>query len=283
MSSECQSYDLSTLLKPGDLDIRRIADATNMPVERYFSLLAEFIDRAPQLIDSLNQITIYEDLENTLNNLDYMIKILGKIGYNKLGAPIDEIIRTSKDEDMANIIPFVKPVLNRFNWVFSRLLTAKIPEDKPSPYENLSLQVALNLSLKELSKEEYDRKLKILAIDDMLFELQTITQVLRKEYKVYKLTNPKMLEEALQYVTPELFLLDCEMPQRSGFDLVPVIRSYEVHKTTPIIFLTSTGTVENISAAVKIGAVDYIVKPFKADMLRQKVAANIVRINLFET
>jgi two-component system chemotaxis response regulator CheY len=91
-----------------------------------------------------------------------------------------------------------------------------------------------------------------------------------------------MLEEALQYVTPELFLLDCDMPQRSGFDLVPVIRSYAVHKTTPIIFLTSTGTADNISTAIKLGACDYVVKPFQADMLRQKVATNIVRKNSFE-
>jgi two-component system chemotaxis response regulator CheY len=72
------------------------------------------------------------------------------------------------------------------------------------------------------------------------------------------------------------------MPQRNGFDLVPVIRSYEEHKTTPIIFLTSTGTADNISAAVKLGACDYVVKPFQADLLRQKVAANIIRKKQFE-
>jgi CheY-like chemotaxis protein len=283
MDSACQNFNLSTLLKLGDLDIRRVADATNMPVEKYFSLLSEFIDRAPQMIDSLIQITAFEDLENALNNLDYLMKILGKIGYNRLGAPIDEIINASKDEDMANVIPFVEPVLNGFNWLFSRLLTAKIPKNKPNPYGNISLQDALTQSLKELSKEECTRKLKILAIDDMLFMLQTISHVLSKEYKVYKLTNPTMLEDALQYVTPELFLLDCDMPQRSGFALVPAIRSYEAHKTTPIIFLTSTGTADNISTAVKLGAVDYVVKPFKPAMLHQKVAANIVRKNLFET
>jgi PleD family two-component response regulator len=136
--------------------------------------------------------------------------------------------------------------------------------------------------MRQLYKDELARKLKILAIDDMLFILQTISQVLSKEYKIYKLTNPTMLETTLQYITPELFLLDCDMPQRSGFDLVPAIRSYDEHKTTPIIFLTSTGTADNISAAIKLGACDYIVKPFQADLLRQKVSANIVRKNSFE-
>jgi CheY-like chemotaxis protein len=282
MDSKCQNFNLSTLLKLGDLDIQRVAVTTNMPVEKYFNLLSEFIDHAPQMVDSLTQITSFDDLENALSNLEYLRKILGRIGYYSLAATIGEIIQVSKDEDLAGIIPFIKTGVNGFNWLFTRLLTAKIPEDQPSPYGNTNLQNALGKAIKNLSNEESARKLKILAIDDMLFILQTISQALSKEYKVYKLTNPSMLEDALQYVTPELFLLDCDMPKRSGFELVPAIRSYEAHKTTPIIFLTSTGTADNISTAIKLGAADYVVKPFQAPLLRQKIAANIVRKNRFE-
>jgi PleD family two-component response regulator len=123
------------------------------------------------------------------------------------------------------------------------------PGSNPTPV-GLTLQSEVKVALRQLHQEEIARKLRIMAIDDMLFILQTISQVLSKEYKVYKLTNPTMLEEALQHVTPELFLLDCDMPQRNGFDLVPVIRSYEEHKTTPIIFFFFLGTADNISAAV---------------------------------
>ncbi|MDR0322291.1 MAG: response regulator [Treponema sp.] len=275
-------FNLATLLKLDDLDVRKTADATNMPVEKYFSMLSEFIDRAPQMIDSLNNIAAFDDVEESLRNLEDLRKSLTRLGYHKLSAPIGEIIQSSKDEDMALAIPFVVLVLEGFSYLFSRLITARMPEGGENPYEGLSLQNALDVTIKELSEAETSRKLKILAIDDMLFILQTISQVLSKEYRVYKLSNPTMLEESLQYVTPELFLLDCDMPQRSGFDLVPVIRSYEAHKTTPIIFLTSTGTADNISAAIKLGAVDYVVKPFQASLLRQKVAANIVRKNIFE-
>jgi PleD family two-component response regulator len=183
---------------------------------------------------------------------------------------------------MALAIPFVQTVLDRLNWLFPRLLIAKTPAGAKPSSGGLPLQSELKLAFRQLRQEDLSRKLKILAIDDMLFILQTISQVLSKEYKVYKLTNPTMLETALQYITPELFLLDCDMPQRSGFDLVPAIRSFEAHKTTPIIFLTSTGTADNISTAIKLGASDYVVMPFQADMLRQKVAANITRKNTFE-
>jgi CheY-like chemotaxis protein len=277
-----QNFNLATLLKLNDLDVRKITAATNMPVEKYFNMLSEFIDRAPQMIDSLNKIAAFEDIEESLKNLEQLRKSLTRLGYHKLSAPIGEIIQASKDEDMALAIPFVEAVFEGFSYLFSRLITAQIPEGAPNPYEGLSLESALDLTIKELSGAESSRKLRILAIDDMLFILQTISQVLGKEYRIYKLTNPTMLEDALQYVTPELFLLDCDMPQRSGFDLVPVIRSFELHKTTPIIFLTSTGTADNISAAIKLGAADYVVKPFQAGLLRQKVAANIVRKNNFE-
>jgi PleD family two-component response regulator len=183
---------------------------------------------------------------------------------------------------MALAIPFVQTVLDRLNFIFPRLLISKTQPGSKPPGSGLPLQSEVKLALRQLRQEDLSRKLKILAIDDMLFILQTISQVLSKEYKVHKLINPTMLEDALKYVTPELFLLDCDMPQRSGFDLVPIIRTYEAHRTTPIIFLTSTGTADNISAAIKLGASDYVVKPFQAEMLRQKVASNIVRKNNFE-
>jgi CheY-like chemotaxis protein len=275
-----QEYSLPILMKLGDLDIPKMAETSDMAIEKFFDLLSEITVRAPQMLDSLNKIATFDGNENDIQNIADLKKNLGRIGYNRLTAPIDEVIRACKDEDMALVIPFIRIVIDGFNWIFSRLLIAQMPAGS-KPSAGGSLQSELKAALKKLQQEESDRKLKILAIDDMMFILQTITQVLGKEYRVYKLTNPTMLEATLQYVKPELFLLDFDMPQRNGFDLIPVIRNFEEHKKTPIIFLTSTGTADNISTAVKLGACDYVVKPFQADLLRQKVAANIVRKKLF--
>jgi CheY-like chemotaxis protein len=279
-----QEYSLPMLMRLGDLDIQKLADATDMPIEKFSDLLSEIIFRAPQMLDSLNKLISFDNTEDDVRNMTDLKKLLARVGYHRLSASIDEILQARKDEDMALAIPFVKTVVEGFTWFFSRLLMARIPPgSNPTPTPiGLTLQSEVKVALRQLHQEEIARKLRIMAVDDMLFILQTIAQVLGKEYKVYKLTNPTMLEEALQHITPELFLLDCDMPQRNGFDLVPAIRSYEEHKTTPIIFLTSTGTADNISAAVKLGACDYVVKPFQADQLRQKVAANIVRKKQFE-
>jgi CheY-like chemotaxis protein len=276
-----QMYSLPTLIKLGDLDIQKLHETTDMPIEKFYDLVSEVIARAPQMVDSLNKLAASDGTEDDVHNLADLKKLLGRIGYNRITAAIDEIIHASKDEDMALAIPFVKIALDGINWLFPRLLLSRI-QGGSQTYNELTLQSEYKLAVRQLYKDELSRRLKILAIDDMLFILQTISQVLSKDYKVYKLTNPTMLETTLQYIQPELFLLDCDMPQRSGFDLVPAIRNYEIHKTTPIIFLTSTGTADNISAAIKLGACDYIVKPFQADLLRQKVAANIARKNNYE-
>jgi DNA-binding response OmpR family regulator len=65
------------------------------------------------------------------------------------------------------------------------------------------------------------------------------------------------------------------MPDINGFELVDIIRSFEEHKDTPIIFLTAMGTAHHVTTAVSLGAVDYIVKPPDAEALKEKVAKHI--------
>jgi len=76
-------------------------------------------------------------------------------------------------------------------------------------------------------------------------------------------------------------LLDYKMPDLNGFELVPIIRSFEEHKDTPIIFLTSMGTTEHVSAAAMLGASDFLVKPFEPYTLQDKIAKHIVRKKSF--
>jgi putative two-component system response regulator len=115
----------------------------------------------------------------------------------------------------------------------------------------------------------------ILAVDDNPSILRTINAILQERNKVYTLNNPKQLSALLGMITPDLFLLDCNMPGLSGFDLVPIIRKMPQHEDTPIIFLTSDGTIDNISAAMGFGARDFIVKPIDMMILRDKTTEHL--------
>lgn len=117
----------------------------------------------------------------------------------------------------------------------------------------------------------------IMAVDDSPAILQVVSAVLGDYYKVYTLSKPMELAKILLKVKPDLFLLDYKMPEISGFDLIHVIREFEEHQDTPIIFLTSEGTIDNVTAAIVLGASDFVVKPFDPDVLREKIIKHIIK------
>jgi len=115
----------------------------------------------------------------------------------------------------------------------------------------------------------------VLAVDDCLSTLKSINTFLCNDYKVCTLPKPEHLKELLKSLTPDLFLLDCNMPVLSGFDLIPIIRKIPEHHDTPIVFLTSEGTMDNIYVALENGACDFLVKPVDEDTLRSKLSTHL--------
>ena len=115
----------------------------------------------------------------------------------------------------------------------------------------------------------------ILAVDDAPDILRAVHSMLHVKYKVYTLPKPDKLSKLLRDITPDLFLIDYKMPSISGFDLIAIIRGFPEHKETPVIFMTSEGTFDNLSTAVDLGACDFIAKPFEMDVLRSKIEKHI--------
>ena len=131
----------------------------------------------------------------------------------------------------------------------------------------------------ELLNRKTAHKPCIVAIDDVPHMLRSIQYALRNRFNVQTLSKPEILENFLQKIkiTPELFILDCNMPVVNGYELFLQIRNLPEHKQTPIIFLTSDGTVDNVTAAVNLGASDFLVKPFSSAVLREKVSKQIFK------
>ena len=115
----------------------------------------------------------------------------------------------------------------------------------------------------------------ILAIDDNPSILKTINFLLHDKYVVYTLPEPEKMMTLLSIIMPDLFLLDCNMPILSGFDLVNIIREIPEHKNTPILFLTSEGSIDNVSVAIHLGVCDFIVKPIDEVILCDRIAAHL--------
>jgi len=147
---------------------------------------------------------------------------------------------------------------------------------KPINNEKLidCIETQLDPAMKEANKPI------VLAVDDQPSILQTINQLLCEKYKVYTLPQPQAIKDVLKKVTPDLFILDCHMPVMHGFELVPIIRGQPEHEDTPIIFLTSEGTIDHVSVATNLGASAFLIKPIDDDILREKVASLLVDFTL---
>jgi CheY-like chemotaxis protein len=270
----------------GDLDIRGIADDfMALTIREYFSVLSDFVELAPKINDALVKISALGGDKEVFKNLDDMKRLLRSLGYNKLSPVIDGVIDAGKKGNREYASDCAKRLLTDFSRLYSRIkMTMK--EDQPAKSSGTDDDTAydkelLKVVLKQLEHTEATRKLQVLAIDDSPVVLKSISSALSGSYNVYTLSDPLLIEKFLKEITPELFLLDYKMPGRSGFDLVPIIRNFEEHKDTPIIFLTSSGTSDNVSAAAMLGASDFMVKPFHGDTLREKVAKHIVRKKLY--
>ncbi|MCL2084856.1 MAG: response regulator, partial [Oscillospiraceae bacterium] len=263
-------------------------------VSDYFGILSRIISDAPATIKTLTQIAGSAGDGDTYRRLTEARSLFERAGCRRLVTDIDGILYAYKNGNYAFAATCARTLLDYLNEFYMRTVTANKSQrsETMSSVDNIddpagrSDSVAfryttLQVALERLAHEEATRKLRVLAIDDAAIMLRTIYGVLSGEYMVYTMSKPTMLEKVLQHVVPDLFLLDYKMPEISGFELVPIIRSFKEHTTTPIVFLTSMGTVDHISTAILLGACDFVVKPFQPDALREKIAKHIVRKKLF--
>jgi CheY-like chemotaxis protein len=110
----------------------------------------------------------------------------------------------------------------------------------------------------------------ILAVDDMPEILMGLAAILGD----YDVRTTKIAASAftlLRTTKVSLILLDIEMPRMSGFDFLNYLKQQPEYADIPVIFITSNADVETITKALKAGAKGYIVKPFTADLVREKV------------
>jgi len=113
--------------------------------------------------------------------------------------------------------------------------------------------------------------MKILVVDDDNVFLETMRNILILDD--HTITTAISAEEALSKIGKEgfdLILTDLKMPGLSGLDLINKTREMGIDSI--IIMITGYGTIESAVEAMKKGAYDYVLKPFEANTIRNKIA-----------
>ena len=102
---------------------------------------------------------------------------------------------------------------------------------------------------------------KALIIDDDINILTTLEMYLEdKDFDVVKATSGEEGLRQLRSTSPELVLLDMKLPDRNGLDVLKEIMASGIK--TQVLMITAYATIETAVSAVKMGAFDYLPKPF---------------------
>ncbi|MDQ7060249.1 MAG: response regulator [Sulfurimonas sp.] len=112
----------------------------------------------------------------------------------------------------------------------------------------------------------------ILIVDDVSENIKVAISILKSEpYNFSYALNGKEALEVLKTKRFDLVLLDIMMPGIDGFDVCKIIKKTPAIADTPIIFVTAKVDIDSIEEGFKLGAVDYVTKPFHAIELKARV------------
>jgi len=112
----------------------------------------------------------------------------------------------------------------------------------------------------------------ILIVDDNKLNLTAAKNVLSDIYKVTLVIKGEQALSFLSKNTCDLILLDINMPDMDGFEVLEKLRENEKFREIPVIFLTADNDAETETKCFRAGAVDYIVKPFVPEVMRTRIA-----------
>ena len=118
-----------------------------------------------------------------------------------------------------------------------------------------------------------DLSMNVLIVDDFA----TMRRILRNILKQLEFTNIFEADdgttalEVLEKQKIDLIISDWNMPKMTGLDLLKVVRSNSEFKSIPFLMVTAEAQKKNVINAVQAGVSNYIVKPFTADQIMEKL------------
>ncbi|MCL1815607.1 MAG: response regulator [Treponema sp.] len=111
----------------------------------------------------------------------------------------------------------------------------------------------------------------IFVVDDNSTNLSVAEEALENLYQVITLSSASKMFAIMEKITPNLILLDIEMPEMTGFQAMKQLKASSSHSEIPVIFLTSLSDSVNEAYGIELGAVDFITKPFSVPVLLNRI------------
>ena len=124
-------------------------------------------------------------------------------------------------------------------------------------------------------ENQTDERKKILAVDDDKNILRLIQAYLEKdEYRIYNATDGNECFDMIEKERPDVILLDLRIPGMDGIAVMERIKKF--YPDIPIVMMSAHGTIESAVESMKVGAYDFVTKPFDSNRLKVSVRNAIV-------
>ena len=115
----------------------------------------------------------------------------------------------------------------------------------------------------------------IFVVDDSDTNLSMAEAVLEDQYRVMTMPSAAKLFALLEKITPDLILLDIEMPGMDGFEALALLKGETIWQDIPIMFLTGRNDPVVEARGLELGAVDFVTKPFSAHVLLNRIQTHL--------
>lgn len=119
------------------------------------------------------------------------------------------------------------------------------------------------------------QKHRIMVVDDTITNIKILVSILGNDYRVSVSMDGETALKEIAANPPDLILLDIMMPGMDGFEVCRRLKEAPALKHIPVIFLTALIQSEDVITGLKLGAVDYVTKPFNKNELLLRVKTHI--------
>ncbi|MDR1899675.1 MAG: response regulator [Treponema sp.] len=116
----------------------------------------------------------------------------------------------------------------------------------------------------------------ILVVDDDQVHLTAGKNILKGMYNVFPVPSGEKLFEILDKVSPDMILLDIEMPEMNGYEVIKKLKNTPKTEDIPVIFLSAKIDPNHELEGLGLGAVDYIYKPFSPILLIRRIETHLL-------
>ena len=116
----------------------------------------------------------------------------------------------------------------------------------------------------------------VVIVDDDITNLTVAKHCLADSYDIFVAPSGEKLFLLLEKVSPAMILLDVDMPEMDGYQVIEILKSKEKTSHIPVIFLTGEIDPECEIRGLNLGAADYITKPFSKELLIKRIDLHIL-------